>query len=267
METVTSRDGTPIAFDRIGAGPAVIVVDGALCYRASGPSAPVARRLAERFTVYTYDRRGRGDSGDAAQPYSIDREVEDLAALINLAGGAAFLFGASSGAVLALEAASRGVGVAKLALYEAPFIVDDGHPPLAPDFLDRLTEAVRSNRRGDAVKMFLRLVGLPAVAVAVMRFLPVWSKLTAVAHTLPYDISVVGPYQQGRALPTGSWSGATMATLAIDGGKSPGWIRNGMRSLVGILPNASYRTLPGQTHMINAKAVVPELAAFFAGSP
>jgi pimeloyl-ACP methyl ester carboxylesterase len=266
MDTVTSRDGTPIAFDRIGAGPAVIVVDGALCYRASGPSAPVARLLAEHFTVYTYDRRGRGDSGDAVEPYSIDREVEDLVALINLAGGTAFLFGTSSGAVLALEAASRGAGVTKLALYEAPFIVDGSHPPLPPDFLARLKEAVRSDRRGDAVKMFLRLVGLPAIAVAVMRFLPVWSKLTAVAHTLPYDISVVGPYQQGRALPANQWSGATMATLAIDGGKSPGWIRNGMRALAGVLPNATYQTLPGQTHMVNAKIVVPELAAFFAGS-
>lgn len=114
--------------------------------------------------------------------------------------------------------------------------------------------------------MFLTLVGLPAIAVALMRFVPVWSRLTAVAHTLPYDISVVGPYQQGQALPTGHWSGATMATLAIDGGKSPGWMRNGTRTLAGVLPNARYRTLPKQTHMVNAKVVVPELTAFFAAS-
>ncbi|HMB79124.1 MAG TPA: alpha/beta hydrolase, partial [Vicinamibacterales bacterium] len=173
MQFVTSKDGTPIAFDRVGTGPAVIFVDGALCYRASGPSRPVAALLSNQFTVFTYDRRGRGDSANTA-PYAIDREVEDLAALASEAGGSAFVCGVSSGAVLALEAASRGVGVAKLALYEAPFIVDDTHPPIPPDFLARLNDAVASDRRGDAVRMFLTLVGLPAPFVALMRFLPVW---------------------------------------------------------------------------------------------
>lgn len=262
MQFVTSKDGTPIAFDRVGTGPAVIFVDGALCYRASGPSRPVAALLSTQFTVFTYDRRGRGDSANTA-PYAIDREVEDLAALAGEAGGSAFVCGVSSGAVLALEAASRGVGVAKLALYEAPFIVDDTHPPIPPDFLARLNDAVASDRRGDAVRMFLTLVGLPAPFVALMRFLPVWKKLTAVAHTLPHDILLVQGYQQGRSLSAGQWSGATMATLALDGGKSPAYMRNGMRALARILPHAAYRTLPGQTHMINAKVLVPVLAEFF----
>jgi pimeloyl-ACP methyl ester carboxylesterase len=261
MATTTSKDGTRIAFDRAGDGPAVIWVDGALCYRAQGPAGPVAARLAEHFTVFTYDRRGRGDSGNTL-PYAIDREVEDLAALIAEVGGQAMLCGASSGAVLALETASRGLGVTKLALYEAPLIVDASHAPIPPDFLARLEQAVADDRRSDAVRMFLGLVGVPSFGIAVMRLMPVWRKLTAVAHTLPYDITLVEPNQHGLPLPSGHWSGATMKTLAIDGGKSPAYLRNGMRALAAVLPNATYRTLPGQTHMINAKALVPALVAF-----
>jgi pimeloyl-ACP methyl ester carboxylesterase len=264
--TTTSKDGTRIAFDRAGQGPAVIVVDGALCYRASGPSASVAGLLKERFTVYTYDRRGRGDSGDTA-PYAIEREVEDIAALIAEAGGTACLCGVSSGAVLALDAASRLSGIPRLALYEAPFIVDDTRPPLPPDFQSRLNDAVAADRRSDAVTMFLKLVGVPGFGVAIMRLMPVWKKLTAVAHTLPYDISLVEPNQHGRPLSAARWSQATMPTLAIDGGKSPAYMRNGMRALASALPNATYRTLPGQTHMINAKALVPVLTEFFTDRP
>jgi pimeloyl-ACP methyl ester carboxylesterase len=240
----------------------VIVVDGALCYRASGPSASLAALLTPHFTVFTYDRRGRGDSGNTA-PYTIEREVEDIAALIDEAGGAACLAGVSSGAVLALDAASRLPGVTRLALYEAPFIVDDTHAPLPPDFLAQLRAAVASDRRGDAVSMFLKLVGVPAVGVAIMRLLPVWKKLTAVAHTLPNDIMLVEANQRGQPLTAARWHGVTVATLAMDGGKSPEYLRNGMRALAGVLPNATYRTLPGQTHMVNAKVVVPPIVEFF----
>ena len=176
--TTTSKDGTRIAFDRAGQGPAVIFVDGALCYRASGPSASVAGLLKEHFTVYTYDRRGRGDSGDTA-PYAIEREVDDIAALIAEAGGTAYLFGVSSGAVLALDAASRLTGISRLALYEAPFIVDDTRPPLPSEFRSRLKDAVAADRRSDAVAMFLKLVGVPGFGVAIMRLMPVWKTLTA----------------------------------------------------------------------------------------
>src|ERR1700730_9401146 len=134
MKKVLSKDGTLIAFDRSGNGEAIILVDGALCYRASGPSGPMAALLAEHFTVFTYDRRGRGDSGDTA-PYAVEREVEDIDALIKEAGGDAFAYGVSSGAALALEAANRGLPIKKLVLYEAPFIVDDSRPPLPADFL------------------------------------------------------------------------------------------------------------------------------------
>src|SRR6185295_12275154 len=190
MQKVISSDGTPIAFDRTGSGFPIILVDGALCYRASGPMGPLAALLAPHFTVFTYDRRGRGESGDTA-PYAIDREIDDLDALIREAGGSAFVYGISSGAALALEAAHRGLAIPKLALYESPCIVDDTHAPLPADFLTRLNAAVAENRRGDAVKMFLRLVDLPAVALLMMPLLPAWSKLKAVAHTLPYDITIV----------------------------------------------------------------------------
>jgi pimeloyl-ACP methyl ester carboxylesterase len=262
MTTTTSKDGTRIAFDRAGQGPAVIFVDGALCYRASGPSASVAGLLKEHFTVFTYDRRGRGDSGNTL-PYAVQREVEDIAALIAEAGGTAFLCGASSGAILALEAASRLPGIPGLALYEAPFIVDNTRPPIPSDFLSRLEEAVAADRRSQAVKMFLTLVGVPGWGVAIMRLMPVWRKLTAVAHTLPYDITIAEPNQHGRPLPASRWSQATMKTLAIDGGKSPAYMRNGMRALASVLPNATYRTLPGQTHMVNAKVLVPVVEEFF----
>jgi pimeloyl-ACP methyl ester carboxylesterase len=265
MPTTLSKDGTRIAFERAGQGPPVIWVDGALCFRAQGPCKPMAARLAERFTVYTYDRRGRGESGDTL-PYAIDREIEDLAALIGEAGGSAMVAGASSGAALALEAASRGLPITRLALYEAPFIVDGSHAPLQPDFKARLAGAVAADRRSDAVAMFMKLVGVPAFGVAIMRLMPVWKILSGVAHTLPYDITIVEPQQQGLPLSPARWPGAAMETLVIDGGKSPAYMRNGMRALAGVLPKATYRTLPGQTHMINAKVLAPVVSEFFAAS-
>jgi pimeloyl-ACP methyl ester carboxylesterase len=264
MNTVRSKDGTPIAFDRSGKGPAVIIVDGALCYRASGPSAPLAALLADRFTVFTYDRRGRGDSGDTA-PYTVDREIEDLDAVIGEAGGTAFVYGISSGAALALDAASRGLPITKLALYESPCIVDDTHAALPADFLSRLQGLIAANRRSDAVKMFLKLVGVPAIGLLMMPLMPAWAKLKAVAHTLPYDITIVQDNQRGKPFPKERWARATMPVLAMDGSKSPPWMRNGMRALASVLPNATFRTLEGQDHMVKAPAIAPALTEFFAG--
>jgi pimeloyl-ACP methyl ester carboxylesterase len=262
MKKILSKDGTSIAVDRIGQGPALVFVDGAMCYRASGPSQPMAAALADHFTVYTYDRRGRGDSGDAAA-YDVQREIDDLDAVIREAGGQAFVFGVSSGAALALEAANRGIPMRKLALYEAPFIVDASRPPLPDDYVARLTTALASGRPGDAVKMFMKVVGVPGIFVLLMRLMPAWPKITAVAHTLPYDFAIVGPFQKGQPLPSTRWSGASTPTLVMDGGKSPAWMRNATRSLAGILPNATYRTLDGQTHMIKPRALVPPLVEFF----
>jgi pimeloyl-ACP methyl ester carboxylesterase len=262
MKKILSKDGTAIAVDRTGSGPALVFVDGAMCYRASGPSQPMAAALANHFTVFTYDRRGRGDSSDTAA-YDVQREVDDLEAVIREAGGPAVVFGVSSGAALALEAANRGVPITRLALYEAPFIVDASRLPITDDVLSRINAALASGRRGDAIKMFMRVVGVPGIFIMLMRLMPAWAKLTAVAHTLPYDFAIVGPYQQGKPLPATRWNGATMPTLVMDGGKSPAWMRNAMHALASVLPNATYRTLDGQTHMVKPKALAPPLVEFF----
>ena len=263
MKTVTSKDGTRIAYDELGEGSPLILVGGALNTRTFGPNGSLAPLMAERFTVINFDRRGRGDSGDT-RPWSVEREIEDLDALIEAVGGLAYVYGISSGAALALEAASRDLAIEKLALYEAPFVVDDSGPPLADDYLERLQGLVASDRRDDAIRLFMREgVGLPRVFVAMMRLMPAWSKLRAVAHTLPYDAAIVSDYRKGRPLPVEHWASATMPTLVAAGGKSPDWMRNAMSELAGVLPEAEHRTLEGQTHIVKAQALAPVLTEFF----
>jgi pimeloyl-ACP methyl ester carboxylesterase len=264
MSTVRSSDGTTIAYHRSGEGPPVILVDGALCHRKSGPSGPLSAQLAQRFTVYTYDRRGRGESGNTG-PYAVEREVEDIEALIDAAGGRAHVYGISSGAVLALEAARRGAAIDRLALYEPPFIVDDSRPAMPPDYRAQLEACIESGRRGDAVRLFMRQVGVPSVFVALMRLTPAWSRLQAVAHTLAYDAEVMGDTQAGAPLPAGRWAGVATPTMVVVGGKSPAWFHHGTRALADALPHAEHCVLDGQTHMVKAKALAPLLSEFFAG--
>ena len=261
---VTSKDGTRIAFDRSGDGPALILVGGALSDRSGG--APLAKLLAPRFIVFSYDRRGRGDSEDTP-PYAVAREIEDIEALIDEAGGAAFVHGHSSGAVLALEAAAKlPAKVQKLSLYEPPFIIDDSRPPPPENFVRQINELIAANRRGDAVAFFMtEVVGMPAEAVAQMKSAPTWPALEAVAHTLPYDIAVLGDNMAGKPLPTDRWTAATAPTLVMDGGASPAWIRNSARTFAGILPNAQHRTLEGQTHAAAPEVLAPEIERFFLG--
>jgi pimeloyl-ACP methyl ester carboxylesterase len=263
MKTVTSADGTKIAYETTGDGPPLILVDGALCYREFGGSGPLAEQLADRFTVYRYDRRGRGESGDTG-PYSVDREIDDIAALIERAGGSASLYGISSGAALALEATASGLPVEKLALYEPPFIVDDSRPPQPEDLIARMEEDLVNGRRGEPVKAFMKLVEVPGVLIALTRVMPPWKKLKAVAHTLPYDLTIMRDTQRGEPLPAPRWAGVTTPTLVVDGGKSPEWMRTGQRALVAALPNARHRTLAGQTHMVKPKVLAPVLSQFFA---
>jgi pimeloyl-ACP methyl ester carboxylesterase len=226
-----------------------------------GPAGKLADALKDSFTVYTYDRRGRGGSGDT-QPYSIEREVDDLAAVITLAGGSAAVYGISSGAVLALEAANRGVGVRRLALYEAPVITSTARPPVEDGIARRMENLVGQGRRAEAVRLFMRSVGAPAFVVRLMRFMPAWSKLTAVAHTLPYDFRLLDGLQAGKALPRNRWTSLRVPTIVMDGGKSPEWMRQGNQELSEVL-SAQHRTLPGQTHMLKASAVAPVLTEFF----
>jgi len=263
MDKVTSEDGTQIAYDRIGQGPALILVDGALCHRAAGPNPALAKELARSFTVYTYDRRGRGASGDTA-PFAPEREIEDLAALVEKAGGTALLYGISSGAALAMAAVESGLPVSKVAVYEAPFVVDDTRPPIPDDYERQIDEMVATGRRGQAVGYFMRKgVNLPGAIIFMMRFMPAWSGLKAMVHTLPYDAAFVAEYERGKPLPAASWASVKIPALVIDGGKSPAWMRNAMRAWAGVLPNAEHRTLDGQTHIVKATALAPVLEEFF----
>jgi len=266
MSTVTSADGTTIAFTRAGQGPALILVDGALCSRSFGPMPKLAAQLAPHFTVYIYDRRGRGASGDTP-PYAPDREADDLEALTAEAcghqGGPVFLHGTSSGAALALEAVKRIPAITKLAVYEPPFIVDGSRSPIPDSYLAELKGLVASGRRGEAVKMFMRFVGTPAIFTAVMPLTPVWPKLKAVAPTLPYDIEIMQDHQRGTPFESGEWAAVKVPALVAAGGKSPAWMANATRALADTLPDARYRTLPGQNHMVKPQAIAPVLTGFF----
>lgn len=265
MSTVTSKDGTTIAYDKAGAGPAVIFVDGALNSRAFSLNAPIAKLLSKNFSVYTYDRRGRGESGDV-QPWALDREIEDIEALIDAAGGKAYLFGLSSGASLALEAANKlGGKVQKLALYEAPMIVDDSRPPLGQPALAEVKSLIAADRRGDAVKFFMKSVQTPSFMIFLMRLMPTWKMVSKYAHTLVYDFEIVTPYQAGKPLPKNNWPNVTMPTWVGVGSKSFGWMKNSQKALADTLPNATLHELPGQTHIVQAAAIQPELERFFSG--
>jgi pimeloyl-ACP methyl ester carboxylesterase len=261
MNTATSRDGTTIAFDTTGDGPPVIVVGGALNTRQAAVT--LAELLAPGFMVYAYDRRGRGDSGDTP-PYAVEREVEDLQALVEHAGGTAFAFGHSSGAVLALEAALETPGITKLVLYEPPFIVDDSRPPLPDDYVAHLKELAATDRRGDAVEYFMTTgVGVPLEAIPSMRESPFWPSLEAVAHTLWYDGVIMGDNMVGKPLSADRWSSVTIPTLVIAGGASPPSQLTAVRQLADVLPNGRHLTMEGQTHEVDPTLLAPVLTEFF----
>jgi pimeloyl-ACP methyl ester carboxylesterase len=216
QQTMTSKDGTKIAYEQSGSGPVVILVASSLADRSD--TKRLAALLASRFTVINYDRRGRGLSGDTP-PYQVEREIEDIAALINKAGGSACLFGSSSGAVLALRAAASGLDITRLALYEPPFRVDKSHPVLPDDLDKEIAALIEQDRRSEAVKLFMtRAIGVPAAGILLMRLLPgVWSKLTAMAHTIPYDITIMGGSAFGAPLRTDDWAAVQALTLVIGG--------------------------------------------------
>ncbi|WP_375425748.1 alpha/beta fold hydrolase [uncultured Friedmanniella sp.] len=261
----TSADGTRIAYEVRGQGPALVNVDGALCSRQMGPSKGLAEQLAGEFSVYTYDRRGRGESGLGTGPYAVQREVEDLLAVIAAAGGRAAVLGSSSGAALALDAARQDAPIERLAVYEAPFIVDDTHAPHDAGLGERTQELVDAGRTGDAVRLFLRTVGMPAPMVGLMRFLPPWKQMVSIAPTLPHDYAVVLSHQQGRPLPEGYYDAVVPETLVMAGGKSPAYMQNSQAAIAAALPHARLETLPGQTHLIKPKVVAAAVAPFLRG--
>jgi pimeloyl-ACP methyl ester carboxylesterase len=261
--TVRSRDGTPIACDTAGDGPAMILVGGAFSYRRYKSWVQLAELLAPRFRVVTYDRRGRGDSGDTA-PYAVEREIEDLAALVEAAGGSAHVFGMSSGGVLALRAAAAGVPVERAAVYQPPFTVDaSGHLP-PPDFESRLDALVASGDRGATVRYFMREgMGAPRALVGALRLArPLWRNLEAVAHTLPYDYAVMNGTVHGTPLAPEPWASIATPTLVLDGGKSPAPLRLAADTLALHMPNARRRTVAGQSHNVSMTVLAPVLGDF-----
>jgi pimeloyl-ACP methyl ester carboxylesterase len=225
---------------------------------------PLAQLLAAEFSVYTYDRRGRGDSGDTP-PYAVEREIEDLEAVIEAAGGSAYAFGHSSGGALALEAAAAGAPISRLAVYEIPYIVDDSRPPLPDDYVEHLEELVANDDRREVVRYFMTVsVGMPGEVVDQMIESPMTDAMEPVAHTVAYDGRVMlRGSMDGEALPTRWRDTVTVPTLVADGGDSPAWLHNTARALVAILPDVQYRTLEGQDHAVAPDAITPLLAEFF----
>jgi pimeloyl-ACP methyl ester carboxylesterase len=269
MKTTRSKDGTEIAYDVVGSGPPIVLADGAFCGRTFGPMPDVAKLLADRFTVLHYDRRGRGGSGDSA-PYDITREIEDLAAVCERAEGSPCLYGISSGAALALRAVGSGLGVRKLAIYEPPFALDGSHKPDPPDFREQIAKMLAAGKRDDAVKLFMKVVGVPAFGVFFMRLMPsVWPKLRDVAHTLPYDFAALGDTQSGGPLPEdlrNTMHAITAPTLVLVGGKSPRWMRHACDAVAQAVPGAVSRVVDGQNHTVAPKAISTVLADFFSSS-
>jgi pimeloyl-ACP methyl ester carboxylesterase len=255
MQTVRSADGTAIAYDRYGDGPPLVLVGGAFCDRTAPRT--LAEALAARFTVYAYDRRGRGDSGDT-QPYTVQREVEDLDAVITAAGGSARVFGHSSGAVLALTAAAWGLPIPRLAVYEPPFIVECTRPrPM--DLAARTRELIGAGRTADAVRLFLvEGVQVPVEAAAMIEHDPAWPGMAAVAHTLPYDLEICADYW----LPTDLLGKIPAPTLVLGGGNSPEWFHIAMRAVTEAIPDARHVTLEGQDHGAADDVLAPVLTDF-----
>jgi pimeloyl-ACP methyl ester carboxylesterase len=258
MSHVTSQDGTQISYERLGQGPPLILVDGALCSRAFGPMPKIAALLARHFTVYLYDRRGRGESGDTA-PYTKSREIEDLAALIGEAGGAAALVGLSSGAALSLEAAAAHLPVTRVVAYEPPYVEPEGETR-GRAHQARLQELVAAGDRAGAVKYFMRaMVGVPAPAVVMMRLMPwIWSKLKAVAHTLPYDAAVMGDF----TVPGERLGAVAVPTLVMCGSKTDARLKRAAAAVTGAISGAEAQILAGQTHNVSAAVLAPAVVAF-----
>ena len=257
MENVRSSDGTTLAFDRLGAGTPVVLVSGASTARAIHTE--LAGLLASDFTVFNYDRRGRGDSGDTL-PYAVEREIEDLDAIINAAGGSAAVFGSSSGAVLVLRAAAAGSPITKLALWEPPFMVDPDDARHQQQYVVELGRLLEADRRSDAMALFMKTVGLPDEMIAGMQQAPFWPGMEAIAHTLAYDASIMGD----STVPIDLISSVKAPTLVLNGTETGAWSASSAAAIIGVLPDPTHRVLEGQSHAVAWDVLAPVLKAFFA---
>ncbi|EFC85362.1 alpha/beta fold hydrolase [Parafrankia sp. EUN1f] len=266
---VTSRDGTVIATDSIGSGPPLILVGGAFSYRRWKGFVDLARRLSDTFTVFGYDRRGRGESGNGPSDAATDlvaREVNDLAAVARLAGRDPLIFGMSSGGVLALRAVAAGVPARGVVVYQPPFVVTDSGTVPPADFGSHLDGLIAEGRRSAAVHYFMtRGMGAPVPIVAFMRLAPFWKDLKAVAHTLPADVAVMGGTVQGMPLDLDPWNRVEVPVLVLDGGRSPKGTALAASQLVSRLPAAERVTLTGQGHNVSMAALEDAIRGFGAG--
>jgi pimeloyl-ACP methyl ester carboxylesterase len=264
MDRVTSKDGTSIAYERLGSGPAVILVGGGFVDRSE--NSPLAAELAEQFTVYNYDRRGRGDSGDTA-PYAVAREIEDVEALLAEAGGSAHLYGLSSGGALVLEAAASGIPADRLAVYEVPYDMTDDGPQRHREYVEKLEALLAEGRRGDAAELFMRLAGASEEMIEGAKNSPMWPGLEALAPSLAYDAACLGNMQP----PADRFGRISRPTLVLTGGASPDsfvagggdFFANAADAIVGAVPGAQRLVVEGQTHQVDPKVLAPVLAEFF----
>jgi pimeloyl-ACP methyl ester carboxylesterase len=254
--TTTSRDGTTIAYTKRGSGPPLIIVDGVFCYRENGPATELASLLAHHYTVFTYDRRGRGESADTA-PYTVEREIDDLRAVAKEAGATPFVLGISSGGALTLQAVASGVGAKRIALYEPPYEAD-ASPRLLEDARNRLQSFISAGDRAGAVRFFMTDVfGAPRAFVFAMPFLmpTAWKKNKLVVHTAPYDLMILAD----RSVLNERSSSISVPTLVIGGEKSPKGLRDAVTAVANALPNGKIRFLSGQDHNISSPVLVPVL--------
>jgi pimeloyl-ACP methyl ester carboxylesterase len=261
MPHLTSPDGTAIAYDRIGDGPPIVLVDGAMCFRGAGPMDALAQQLAGSFTVFTYDRRGRGESTDTL-PYATEREIEDLRALIDEAGGEAYAYAISSGAALVLATAAAGARIDRLALYEPPFVAELEDGGLAEQYSADLKELLGAGDRGGAVARFMARVGIPQQMIDGMRSSPGWPRMAAIAPTLAYDDQLLA----GGRVPHDIAAQITVPALLLSGGASPENLQQAAAATAAALPDAEHRTLPDQTHDVAPEALAPVLIEFFSTS-
>ena len=264
MPFVTSKDGTQIGYSVVGTGPAIILVDGAMCSREMGPATPLAEQLKDSFTVYTYDRRGRGESGDT-KPYSTRREIEDLAAVLDAAGGSSGIYAISSGVLVALEAADVLSGITGMVLYEAPIFTDTTRRPVPADFVERMDRLVAAGDGAGAVKHFMQNgIMVPWFVLLMMQMFGMFRKMAPVGPTLPYDVAFASPFWTYKAIPANRWPNVTMPVLCVGGGKSDRWMQNAQKAIADNLPNARHETLVGQNHMVSPAAIAPMIREFFA---